>query len=102
MCSLCIPVVNFVHVSCVQREEGLVPASVLLLPGPSRCLPPPPPPTVPPAPPLSDSPVGERPRLYWSQQLRPVLLPHVTLHQRPTAHLIVMYYKKKKKTFCIF
>lgn len=72
----------------LQREEGLTPASFLLLPGPSRCLPPPPPPTVPPAPPLSDPPVRERPQLYWVQQLRLVLLPHVTLHQRPTAHLM--------------
>lgn len=74
-----------------QREEGLAPTSVLLLPGSSCCLPAPPPPTVPAAPPLSDSPVGERTRLYRGQQLRPVPPPNVTLHQRPTTHLMKVY-----------
>lgn len=99
MFTLCVAVIHFILLSCaVQREEGLLPSSVLLLPGTSRCLPPTPPPAVPPAPPLSDSPVRERARLYWGQQLRPLLLPYVTLYQRPTAHLI----EQKKPTFCIF
>jgi len=77
VCVLCV----------VQREEGLAPASLLLLQGPPSCLPPAPPPAAPPAAPLSDSPVRERPGLHRGQQLRPVLLPHAALHQRPAAHL---------------
>lgn len=72
----------------MQREQGVLSTSVLLLPGAACRLPPAAPAAAPPAPPLSDSHVGERQQLLRDQQLRQVLLPHATLHQRPTAHLI--------------
>lgn len=71
----------------MQREEGLLPSTLLLLPGVSCLLPADPPPPVFPAAPVSDCSDGEKLRLRWHQQLGLVLLPHVTLHQRPPTHL---------------
>ncbi|KAI3364132.1 hypothetical protein L3Q82_010949, partial [Scortum barcoo] len=84
--SVCVPVINFIHVPRVQREEGLVPASVLLLQGPSRCLPPAPPLLflflllLPCLIPMSES----NPGCTGANNLRPLFLPHM-LHTTPTA-----------------
>lgn len=75
----------------VQREEGLLPSSRLLLPGVLCLLPADPPPPVFLAAPVSDCSNGEKLRLRWHQQLGLVLLPHVTLHQRSPTHLSYIF-----------
>ena len=74
--------------SCPQGgEEGSVAAALLLLPGAARRLPAPRAAAAAAGPGLPGALHRERPKLHPGQQLCPILLPHVALHQRAATHL---------------